>query len=170
LAGYLNGAKISRIVVCGIENATYMSHPGIWKNEISIKHPLSVQARLIFLAGPESEFRYTGRKDMHCATEDIRLLRASLKIKNWNDDGVDESSFYEQFSKPANQFVNHPIRWKMIDAFAIELQQRKTLTGQEAVSFLMKETDKLSSREQLEFFYPQDGLGGDMLPLSEHGK
>jgi hypothetical protein len=171
LSGFLNGGKITK-VVCnfdGRNSSTTMRHLGLWKNEISVDHPLTRQALMIYLCGKAAEVRLNGNRDMECSANDVHFAKTCLIIKGWIDDGLSDLAFFEKWGTQARRFVEHPIRWKIIQIIAAHLRDRHQISGQEAVKIITAEASKLSATDQLEFFYPNDGLGGDMLPLSEHG-
>jgi len=170
VAGYLNGAAISKVTCngAGVDSTTFMRHPGLWKDSITPGHPLTRQALLILLAGPAAEFKYTGQQDMACAVHDVKLARACLKLKG-DEPLEDDAAFFQVLGKGAEQFVSHPIRWKMIQRFAEELQRQRQMTGQQAVIWINQAAETFSAVETLELLFPADGLAGDHKPIYHHG-
>jgi hypothetical protein len=170
LALYLLGGTIKSIEVCGPWNdsSNICHHPGLFTERFGMGHPLSKSAMTCTLAGPCAEWKYTGKQDLAVAGPDLQIARISLKAKGW-ENGLDDAAFFETFGENAKRFVAHPIRWKMIEAFAEELQQRRRMTGQEAVTWINQAAEKLPASQILELMFPDDKLGGDMLPVHKHG-
>ena len=169
LAAYLNGAVIGSVTCVEGNSEFRSSHKGYTGNRVNHKHPDAKIACLMILAGAAGEKRLCGCLNLQGAEFDICDAISCLELKGWKEPaGYSDEKFYHDFSGDAERFVNHPLRWKMIELFAQELLKQRKTNGQNAVMFVQKEVDTWSAKDQLELFYPADGLGGLQLPLKEH--
>lgn len=169
ICALLNGARIRR-VIGSYNSETKISHPGLFRDDFDCQHVFSKAVVMILLSGIAGEAKYTGYTDIEAGAKDIRQIMLSLILKGHESiEHYSHKKVYAEFSADAKAFVDHELRWKMIEKFAAELQRKGELSGRDAFKFVEREVKTWPPQEQLEFWYPADGLGGDMLPIEEHG-
>ncbi len=172
ICGVLNAAKVN-FISCTGPSETNLEHEGILgvlkKDLVDLTHPHTRQATMVLLCGLAGARKFSSSSSLAGAEYDINLAKICLSLKGRPEvEKFDDERFYKEFGKDAKVFVDHPLRWKMILKFASELQRRRTMSGQEAVQFVETEASTWPAGDQIEFWYPQDGLGGDQLSWQEH--
>jgi hypothetical protein len=170
LATFLLGNRLHGVICYpeGEGTSRIFSDGEGFSHKCTIQHP-NVRATLCILLSGYAAAKAAGYPEIAHAEDDIAHARRCLRVIGV-DDNLDDEEFFFAHGMNANLFVAHALRWKMIQALATELQERHRMTGTEVAEFINEfAASEFSAREQLELFFPQDGLGGDQLEISEHG-
>jgi len=171
LAAILNGAVVHNVEVFSTGGLTRFMFKGVASDDnVSNDHFKSQQLILIHLSGPCASFKIQGFLKGHEIAEDVPDCMMVLRMKGWSLPYPNYSNmdFFLDYSGDAKRFVDHPIRWKMINTLAEMLMKKRRVSGQAAVKFFEDEVDKLPTSDQTELLFPSDGLGGDQLPWTKH--
>jgi len=170
LAAILNGSIITEVRISNGGGEVVGSHRGHFGMGVGADHFQSKQSVLIFLAGPAAVLKLQKYFKGHELMEDVPDCMMFLRMKGWSIPYPDYSNmdFFLDYSTDAKRFVDHPIRWKMINTLAEMLMKKRRVSGQQVVKFFEDEAAKLPASDQMELLFPKDNLGGDQLPYNKH--